>query len=654
LSVKRSFLNVVFLTPLLASIVSGSWNVELLDSKTDERLNTTIVHSSGTVVAIGEENTIVYSEDSGKTWDESEIPDVSRFMESDDLQFLSIVEIPGTKQLLTLGAVYEESPSVPVGPSLPGIGGVSVQFHSKPSIEKWTAVLISSDGGRRWKLLKRIEDVALYWAFTFSDNSCIMIGFSDSLYQYADEEITSFGPTTFTDSEKKLFSFSFFKMNDFSNITDITFRQYRDYLFIVSENKYLAMSKDYGATWNQLESNLKDYDMNTIDILDKKTILAGCDDGHLLVSFNAGLTWTASKISDQSINDISVSINCDWWVVGDDGYIAYSSNSGESWNKILTSTDENLRNITVSKGCTEAWACGDDGTLVHLYKNRHAEPITSKNKVVSRDENEDVEEYDEKENEISWETRSLKHAHSLYKPIGINDTLYQGIDLNISPEGSTIIIDEQTYTGTHLKIPLPPGNHFYSVAKTGHFTVQESFDISIGEIKEEDVKLKKFKILISPSGGLSFLPNNSGMNSALNFSLTCGVLTNNHLYSSIEFNGNALLTNDSRLGSITFCSGYSSDPEKKIILLPILAIGGTKWVETKDSLKSFTTSKPYNSVYTDSVEYTVSSLHFTLEASLDIIAHKSNRWGFLWRPSFFWVNQKGYHFVIRFGGILWI
>jgi photosystem II stability/assembly factor-like uncharacterized protein len=637
--------------PLLFISAASSWNAELINSDADERLNTTIIHSSGTIVAIGEDNTIVYSDDNGKTWKESEIPDVSRFMESDDLQFQSIVELPETKQLLTLGSVYEEHSSGPVGAPLPGIGGVSVQFHGKPSIEKWTAVLISSDGGRQWKLLKRIEDVALYWAFTFSDNSCVLLGFADSLYQLSDGEIGSIGPTTFTDATKKFFSFSPFKVNSFSNTTDITFRQYRDYLFIVSENKYLAMSKDHGVTWNQLEGDMKDFDMNTIDIFDKKTILAGCEDGYLLVSTDAGLTWTASKISDQSINDINVSTSCDWWVVGDEGYIAFSSNLGKTWNKVLTSSDDDLSSIKINKDCTEAWACGDDGTLVHIYENRLVKPLSIPNTEDTNDE--DSEEEDSK-NEISWETRALKHAQKQYLPLDIKDTLFQGIDLEISPEGSTVKIDEQTYTGTRFKIPLPPGKHFYCVTKMGYYTIQDSFDIPIGETREENIRLKKFKVLISPSAGLCLLSTHSDLTSSLNFSLLSGVLTNNFIGSGVEFNGDFLITEKTRFASITFFCGYSSNPYKRISILPTLAIGGTKWVETRDSLKRFTTSEPYYSEYQDSVEYTVSDTYLTFQASLNLIACKSNRWGFIWRPSLFWVNQRSFHFVMRFGGVVWI
>ncbi|HEX2956765.1 MAG TPA: hypothetical protein VHO70_08030 [Chitinispirillaceae bacterium] len=646
--------NIIILLPLLVSPAAASWKAELIDSDTDERLSTTIIHSSGNIVAVGDDNAIVYSDDGGRSWEESEIPDVSRFMESDDLQFLSIVEIPGTRQLLTLGAVNEKHSSG--GVMIPSGAGGMIMTPGKVSTEKWTAILISSDGGRRWKLLERIEDAALYWAFTFSDNRCVLLGFSDSLYQFADGEINTIGPTTFTGPEKSFFSFSLFKFNDFSNITDITFRQYKNYLFIVSENKYLAISKDRGATWNQLEGNMKDYDMNTIDIYDKKTILAGCEGGYLQISTDAGLTWTAKKISNQSINDIYVSKTCDWWVAGDDGYLAYSSDLGKSWNTILTTSEEGLRNIKINEDCTEGWICGDDGTLIHIYESRLAKPLSSKNTALTSEEDAEGDDFDGEDdnddNEISWETRSLKHAQNLYIPLDDSDILYQGIDFEVSPDGATIKIDEQSYTERHLKIPLPPGKHYYRVTKTGYFSEQDSFDIPIGKVEDVSVRLKKIKALISPSGGMSLAPGDMG----INFSIMSGILTNKHFCTGAEINLNIMLDYIDQITPITLFFGYSSNTYRKFHILPTVGIGGTRWIETRDSLKIDTTSYVFDdySSYKDSVEYTVSGTYFTLQASLNFIVKKSSRWGFTWRPSLYWVDQKGFHFAMRFGGIFWI
>jgi hypothetical protein len=130
----------------------------MVDTDSDELLRNILKHSAGNLVVVGDDNTIMVSQNDGKNWEEADIPDVSGFGESDDISIRNIIELPISHKLLALGVIDKKHQSGPIGMT----SGPGPTWHTT-RIEKWTAVLISSNGGKTWQIEDKIDDAALYW-----------------------------------------------------------------------------------------------------------------------------------------------------------------------------------------------------------------------------------------------------------------------------------------------------------------------------------------------------------------------------------------------------------------------------------------------------------------------------------------------------------
>jgi photosystem II stability/assembly factor-like uncharacterized protein len=604
---------------LLFLPLSATWKTELVNSGADERLNQIIYHSSGNLIAIGDEMTVIYSEDNGESWDEGVIPNIRGWVNEDELMLSSICEIPGSGELIMTLVENEIEQS--------NTGG--------PDFDRRTAILSSNDRGKTWKVIGTFDNAALFWTFVFSDNQCVLIGASNDIYEYKNHQIRTFAENPLRNLEMiSTVEFEYFWKIRFDGSEKIT--QHHDSLFLRREND-LFVSPDRGRSWIPIGRKPLNVSITTAALHNQKTIVAGCDNGIILISENQGHDWIAGKISKYDINGISVSNQKIWCASGDNGFLGYSLNLGKSWTPIKTNCEDDLYNITMNPTGTEAWICGDEGTLVHLY-----ECDTSRYQLI----NNVPDKYDS----AFIGNQKQNQPDVGFMVLGKNDSLMQGIFLSVGPGTCTITIDDHTLTGELFKIQLPAGEHSFQISKEGYFSVTEKVDIQIGEIEEEEITLRKVKAQVAPSAGFSIKP----LDWSFNVSIVAGILTCNNNSTGLEINGDVFFTHFTEMLSISAYYGYKFDINEYLSLFPTLSVGGSIWLEDTNTSTSDSSYAFSNKSSSDDSEPDVRGTGFFLQASVNMIYKKSDRWGFIFRPSVAWVGNRGFQFIMRLGSVVWI
>jgi len=407
--------------------------------------------------------------------------------------------------------------------------------------------------------------------------------------------------------------------------------QYGDYLFVLIENSKLGMSIDKGRTWSLIESKDKVSQVNDIDVYDEQSMIMACDNGCVAISTDAGIKWKINKITENDLNGVYASSRCDWWVVGDEGFVAYSTNAGGTWTQLDPIDDDDLRNVYMNENCSEGWIVGDDGMLIHVYDKRHAQSLL---------------EEDDKDEKLTWANRTSIDIKKMYENLHDPNELVQGLYLEVKPEDATVQIKDHTYSGGELKIALPPGHYDMIVSREGLFTQKEEVEIELGEVETEYIYLRPIKVIISPSGGMSFSKENGG---AL-FTLQASVL--GYKKNSLGVLGDVgLMVND--FYSFADLYAYYSHRfafTEKILLSPFAAVGLAVLGLTEDSL--VIDSSFVNDTTVETTSYTVYDA--TYQAGINMVIKQHENWGFTIRPSIAYTREIGYTFRVRFGALFWI
>jgi photosystem II stability/assembly factor-like uncharacterized protein len=605
---------------------TASWQLETIDTDTDELLRHIVKHSSGNLIIVGDDNTIKVSQNDGKNWEEAEIPDVSGFGESDDISIRNVIELPNSHELLALGVIDKKHQSGPIGVA----GGPS--WHTT-RIEKWTAVLISSDGGRTWQIRDKVDDAALYWPLLFSDGQCILFGYSENIYEYRNGKAVAIANNSLSsENSQHRVSIPFAGQVIVNEKRKLI--QYGDYLFAIEERTAIGMSLDRGRTWSILQSKDRIEKINAIAVIDEQSMIGVCDNGFIAISEDAGISWNKKKIAENDLNAVFASSMCDWWVVGDDGYVAHSQNSGKSWIALESESDEDLTFLLLYENCDEGWILGKEGTLIRVFDKQKGNSI--------------LLEKPSKQS-VSWSSRASDNVQQWYESVNNPSELSQGLVLTVKPSDSRVQIGEHSYNGGNLQVALPPGKHYLLVSKNGYFTEEDGIEIDIGSVEEEAITLRPIKIVISPSGAMIASLSDLGML----FSIQGGILGNKKNSVGLLLDAGIFVANE--ISIVDLCPYYSHrfDLGKYFHLSPFLAAGGIFIQEVSDSVY-FDTS--YSPARPDTIDDGHKAIFYdvALQAGIDVNIRKNQNWGFSIKPSLLWTRRLGYQFIMRFGAIFWI
>ncbi len=613
---------------VVCSGVSALWQLETIDTDAGELLRDLVVHSQGNLVIVGDDATIFFSENNGETWEEAEIPDVSGFMESEDISIRRIVELPNTGDLLTLGVIDKEY----TGATVTGPNGTTTYINSTRT-EKWTAVLVSRDGGKSWEMKDKIEEAALYRPFVFSDGQCILYGYADSTYEYRRGGVFALRDNKFSTENGGLrSSWPFNKQVILNERRKI--KQYRDHLFSIEEGKVPAVSLDRGLTWSLLQTKDEIDDINGIAVLDDRSMVGACDDGIVIISTDAGMSWESVKIGEEDLNAVHADPRCDWWVVGDEGFIACSQNAGKTWTRFESDSDEDFAAVVFDSTCVLGWILGDDGALVRIADSR----AIATNLTQSRGEG-----------NTSWAVRAITERQNWFETVDLHEELVQGIHLEVEPWDVTVEIGEHHYSGDELQVFLPPGKYYLKASKEGYFPEEDSVEVEIGEVENEDIVLRRFKVIVSPSGAL--IANQS--NVAVAFSFQGGILGVSRHSAGLLLNSAVFLRGGVFVIDLAVYYSRRLDIHPRFYVSPFVAVGGMRTMELHDSITVDTSQTPAG---LDTLENGIEEIYYepALHLGVDFNIRKNQNWGFSFKPSLFWTRRQGLNFTMRVGAIFWI
>ncbi len=134
-----------------------------------------------------------------------------------------------------------------------------------------------------------------------------------------------------------------------------------------SEVSVILKSMDLGISWNTVYSNYGN-NISDMSFFNYNQGIAVADNGTILLTNDAGESWTAKKYDPYKYNATLAGEENDSWVVGDDGTILKSTNQGQKWLVQYNLLNTNLNAICRTPG-GNLWIVGDDGTLMKKLKS---------------------------------------------------------------------------------------------------------------------------------------------------------------------------------------------------------------------------------------------------------------------------------------------
>ncbi len=595
-----------------------------------------LVHSSGVLIAVGDDKTIIRSCDSGATWKKVDVPHISGLGESEGISLRSIAEYPGTHELFAVGAAdfkYSRTQWQL------GVNGKTVPGRSSTQIEKWTAILSSLDTGKTWRLAAKIDNAALYWPFFFSDGKCLLQGYADSVYEYAHNRIHGAMPTTLTADSKKEeillpLGSALLLCGDSRRMI-----RYNEKLFVLEDAHTIGVSADRGASWATVLSGENHPGVNGVAVLDERTLVAACENGILLFTKDAGKTWTSREIAGENLNDIATGADPHWWAAGDNGFIGHSDDAGNSWARIPSDFSGDLLRIIIEPGGQVGWALGKKGKLVHVYNER-----TEKGFSQATGADSDTSLIGDRK-KSSWNNVVEAARADWYTPADTGDDIPQGLLLTLSPRSVSVKIDGHAYTaGDSLKIPLPTGKHFVSLTKKGYLPREDSVEVGLGKVEEKDFSLHRIRVFVSPSIGIQ--GGTSGFGAL--FHVQAGTIGSGRNWVGLGFDG-GFASDSITYYDLNVIAGHRFEPARKFFVTPVVGAGIMLQKVMPDSAHADSAG-----LRSGGKKDTAQYVKPTARIGLDFQFRKNDRWGLTLEPDVVWAQRMGFILVIRFGVVIWI
>jgi photosystem II stability/assembly factor-like uncharacterized protein len=647
-----------------------AWRTEIMDSDADDRLRDIVQHSSGALVAVGDDGTIVRSEDEGRSWKKMDLPHIAGFGESGDISLRSIVELSHTHELIIVGAVYE-SHSPPMSPGVKGAPG-SGGFHGNPSVEKWSVVLVSNDNGITWSKAAKIDGAALYWTKVISPVQCVFLGYADSLFAYSNKKVEAFGPNQLPSKFRKrtepgVFNIphdvegrppSFFGLSLPWGEQERVVKNFRDKVFALEKGKTIAVSLDNGLSWVPVTKGKDEMpEIRGFDVLNENVLVATCSDGILLFTADAGMTWEKRKLCDENLNDMFIRTPSDWWVAGDNGFVANTVDGGKSWTRIPVQTRKDLFKVFAQDDGENGWCFGKGGLLVHVYDERRVDPYLAER---GTEDSSRIENDRKDHQKQTWEGRVIAEKSEWYAELHRGGVLSQGLALQTSPENVTVAIDGRSYSSNgRLRVCLPAGKHSIVVSKQDHFAKADSVDIELGKVEEKSVTLRRVQFQVSGSGCTGVFNSLSSLQRYGPFAgagVMAGIVNVKKFISALS--ADAGVGNYGKYWyALGINEGYRFEAGRWMYATPFIGAAFRNSLEMEDSLHWDTVQSgngvlPHYDTLDKAEKHEVADLG--IQAGIDISIRKNNRWGFTVRPSVLVSSKALVTAAIRFGVVFWL
>lgn len=285
-----ALLGLTAVSSAVAATAADSYAIESPKAATSLLLD--VVHAGQRLVAVGDHGHILYSDDQGHNWQQAKVP---------------------TRQLLT--AVY------------------FVDAQHGWAVGHDAQILASSDGGQSWT--KQFEDLtreAPLLDVWFQDQST---GFA--IGAYGALLTTTDGGRHWQDVSERLDNQDQYHLNAIAHVA-------QGGLFIVGEAGGMFRSRDFGLSWEKLESPYHGSLFGVIGTSQAQTLLAYGLRGNLLRSTDFGDTWTHIELPGErgplqaTLAGASLLSDGTLVLVGNAGSVLRSSDDGQSF-KVFNRAD---------------------------------------------------------------------------------------------------------------------------------------------------------------------------------------------------------------------------------------------------------------------------------------------------------------------------
>ena len=294
-----------------ATVFASGWDE--LDSLTNDTL--LCVESYGdTVIAVGADGTVVYSDDNGETWEEGD---------SNTSEDLSAVSLGNADDAVAVGA------------------DGTIIFTTNGGEDWEDADIDYDDSSHSTYGLRAVDMVSSTVGFATGENGIVL--YSDDGGENWDEID---GPST---------SYDFNSVHAYSSSR----------LWVAGESGHIYYSDDGGDSWDSQSSGTTEH-LVTITFYGTSDGWAVGENRKFIRTEDGGDTWSSSSISeledDETINDISFRNSDDGLLLGQDGLMLETDDGGENWDTVSMSSEGVFVDIQFVSD-SERWAVGDDGVI---------------------------------------------------------------------------------------------------------------------------------------------------------------------------------------------------------------------------------------------------------------------------------------------------
>lgn len=207
-----------------------------------------------------------------------------------------------------------------------------------------------------------------------------------------------------------------------------------DIIYTLTQNG-LFKSTDDGENWESLSSTLTNVWMTAVTVNNQHKIFVGASNGYIYISNNEGSSWDSTKVSDYTINTISLSIN-DEIYCGTENGIYKSSNDGQSWILLQNGLPQDEFNIIKSSTSGYVYAVSFDGFYFSINHGESWDQVTFEANSI---------------NSLAIDDSNNVYAGSLYWGRGIYKSTDNGVtwyEINNGIKNSFISCIAQSINGT--------------------------------------------------------------------------------------------------------------------------------------------------------------------------------------------------------------
>lgn len=301
-----------------------------------------------TVIAVGDNGTIIKSADAGKKW---------KKQDSSVKATLRGLHFTDAKHGWACGDGDPSAPRVRKGHVVIGAGSTQMP--------KCGSCLTTSNGGKTWENIWVQTNFELRSIWMCSKKAGQLCNHGGEDHADGDTVMTKDGGKTW--SQKRIWR----GLNDCFWFNEKEGWAVGSRPFASRKVSRIVHTTDSGANWEAV--NMPDIggqkQLRSVWFVDKEFGCAVGDEGAILVTTDSGRKWTFCKrVTDKNLYAVCFMDKKKGWAVGEDGLIIKTTDGGKNWKKEKSPVAETLYGLHFNKNKKGATgiAVGEKGTIIRL------------------------------------------------------------------------------------------------------------------------------------------------------------------------------------------------------------------------------------------------------------------------------------------------